>query len=163
MAVPANEQEFDSSAKPTVYSDETNNDLNDDIWNSDHGEGPIQSETNPVGDIPRLRREHHTAGYREAIAISKDQYLQAGFDSGYPFGATVGLEVGAILGTLQALGLQSLERVAKGELSAEALFSNKFYDETDELARPKFTGSHPEVDRWKQKLAEIVKEHHLQT
>ncbi|KAF5118474.1 hypothetical protein DV454_000521 [Geotrichum candidum] len=158
MVVPVNEQEFDSSANPAADLVESNNDLNDDIWDSDSGEGPIQGETNPVGDIPRLRREHHTAGYREAIAIAKDQYLQPGFDSGYPLGATVGLEVGAILGTLQGLGLHSLERVAQNELSAEALFSNKFYDETDELARPKFTGSHPEVERWKQKLAEIIKD-----
>lgn len=159
MVALMNEQEFDLQANPITYQDNNNSD-HSDIWASDSDITTRQQEDS-VGDIPRLRREHHTAGYREAIAIFKDQHLQEGFDFGYPFGSVVGLEVGEILGTLQGLGLHSLERVAKDELSPEVLFSNKFYDETDELARPKFVGSHPEVERWKKKVEEVVKEHLL--
>lgn len=155
----------------------------DDVWASDSSEDhysrtpghhhPHHNSDNPptttttststtavVGEIPKLRREHHTAGYLAGITASKDSHLQPGFDSGYPLGAEIGLQVGQILGTLQGLGLVDLERVAKGELSPELLFSNKYYreKEVDELARPKYSEAdgHPEVVRWKAKVATLL-------
>lgn len=154
MAVPSDEQEFNSAARAVPASPSLDS---DDIWASDSG--PEESRSSAAtSDIPKLRREHHTAGYREAIAISKDQYIQEGFDSGYPYGSAVGLDVGWILGILQGLGLNDLERAAKNDLSPEILFSNKYYKDSDELARPKFENMHPEVIRWKERVETILQE-----
>lgn len=134
--------------EPTAPSPPENS--QSDVW-ADSDDDTAINGGNPVGELPKLRREHYNSGYLEGISSSKDGYLQEGFDSGYPLGATVGLEVGQILGTLQGLGLHDVERMAKNELSPEQLFSNKYYDEKDELARPKFDINlgHPEVVRWK--------------
>src|ERR1700761_2373964 len=43
-------------------------------------------------DVPRLRSTHVTNGYREGIAASKEQHIQAGFDEGYSLGAEVALK-----------------------------------------------------------------------
>lgn len=131
----------------------------DDIWADDDEytstSGQIKHQ---VGELPKLEREHHNAGYLDGITASKESYLQEGFDSGYPLGAAVGLEVGEILGTLQGLGMPDLERVAKSELSPEQLFSDKYYDEKDALARPKFNAAegHPEVARWKARVNSVL-------
>ncbi|KAF3396927.1 putative protein yae1 [Talaromyces pinophilus] len=60
-------------------------------------------------DLPSLRRQHVTAGYRDGIATSKSEHVQRGFDAGYPVGAQFGLRVGTILGILEGLvgGLDS--------------------------------------------------------
>lgn len=59
-------------------------------------------------DLPALRRQHVTAGYRDGIAASKAEHVQEGFDGGYPVGTQFGLRVGAILGILEGVikGLQ---------------------------------------------------------
>jgi hypothetical protein len=54
-------------------------------------------------DIPRLRSLHVTNGYREGIAASKEQHVQAGFDEGYTLGAELGLKAGWCLGWLEGL------------------------------------------------------------
>lgn len=54
-------------------------------------------------DIPRLRSLHVTNGYREGIAVSKEQHVQAGFDEGYSLGAELGMKVGWILGVLEGI------------------------------------------------------------
>lgn len=60
-------------------------------------------------DLPSLRRQHVTAGYRDGISFSKSEHVQRGFDSGYPVGAQIGLRVGTVLGILEGLlaGLES--------------------------------------------------------
>lgn len=131
----------------------------DDIWADDDDDTSSAGHFHQqVGELPKLEREHHNAGYLDGITAFKESYLQEGFDSGYPLGAVVGLEVGEILGTLQGLGMPQLERVAKGELSPEQLFSDKYYDEKDALARPKFNAEegHPEVARWKAQVNSLL-------
>jgi hypothetical protein len=54
-------------------------------------------------DIPRLRSIHVTNGYREGIAASKEQYIQAGFDEGYSLGGEIGTKAGWCLGALEGL------------------------------------------------------------
>lgn len=56
-----------------------------------------------MSDIHRLRSTHVTNGYREGIAASKEQHIQAGFDEGYSLGAELGLKVGGVLGALEGL------------------------------------------------------------
>lgn len=63
-------------------------------------------------DLPALRRTHTTAGYRDGIAASKAEFVQAGFDEGFSLGAVLGLRVGYILGVLEGL-VRAVQRVQK--------------------------------------------------
>lgn len=56
-----------------------------------------------VSDVPRLRRAHATAGYRDGIAAAKGASAQAGFDEGFGLGAELGLRAGRVLGVLEGL------------------------------------------------------------
>ncbi|KAH8690551.1 hypothetical protein BGW36DRAFT_57267 [Talaromyces proteolyticus] len=64
--------------------------------------------TAELSDLPALRRQHVTAGYRDGIAASKSEHVQEGFDGGYPVGAQFGLRAGTVLGLLEGVikGLQ---------------------------------------------------------
>ncbi|PGH14338.1 hypothetical protein AJ80_05928 [Polytolypa hystricis UAMH7299] len=71
-----------------------------------------------LSDLPRLRRQHVTAGYRDAISVSKQEHVQRGFDAGFPVGAELGIRVGIVLGVLE--GLSRCEGSAKkGEKEKE--------------------------------------------
>lgn len=112
-----------SEADENNYQYNNNNSL-DDIFGSspdDHDRGHVlerhhnynippstQASAEP-SDLPSLRRQHVTAGYRDGIAMSKSEHVQRGFDAGYPIGAQFGLRVGTILGILEGLvgGLKS--------------------------------------------------------
>ncbi|KAF2839047.1 hypothetical protein M501DRAFT_934200 [Patellaria atrata CBS 101060] len=102
-------------------------------------------------DIPKLRRVHVTAGYRDGVAASKEKFLQEGFDEGFVLGAEVGREVGWVLGVLggwwdalastsaSSLGSGNGDEVlrevtaaleeAKRELSIEKVFGNEWFDD----------------------------------
>jgi hypothetical protein len=54
-------------------------------------------------DIPRLRSEHSTAGYRDGTAAAKAASVQSGFDEGYSLAAVIGVRCGVILGVLEGL------------------------------------------------------------
>ncbi|KIV89330.1 hypothetical protein PV10_08906 [Exophiala mesophila] len=56
-----------------------------------------------LSDIPTLRRQHMTDGYREGLSIGKAQVMQEGFDVGYPVGVEIGMRVGVILGVLEGI------------------------------------------------------------
>lgn len=86
----------------------------DDIFGSEpsspHAEGPatgdvpeFSSRQNEPSDIPRLRSEHSTAGYRDGLGVSKSKYIQEGFDEGYSLGAVIGLRIGAVVGILEGI------------------------------------------------------------
>ncbi|EFR02838.1 hypothetical protein MGYG_05838 [Nannizzia gypsea CBS 118893] len=54
-------------------------------------------------DLPSLRRQHVTAGYRDGVAAAKGEHVQRGFDKGYPVGAELGIRAGVVLGVLEGL------------------------------------------------------------
>lgn len=93
-------------------------------------------------DIPRLRSIHVTNGYREGIAVSKEQHIQAGFDEGFTLGGEIGVKVGWYLGILegisQALGRLDGERhdVIRGKAS------NTYADALQELRMEKLLSPH---------------------
>lgn len=64
------------------------------------GGGRVQAE---VSDIPRLKQEHTTAGYRDGVTVAKAASVQAGFDEGYGLGASIGAHAGRLLGVLTGL------------------------------------------------------------
>lgn len=111
-----------SSPSTTVTTPDQSPGADDEIWDtsSDH-EHPRNDPTaapendanhdalSPrrptqiLSDLPTLRRQHVTSGYREGLAIGKAQVMQRGFDDGYPFGTELGLRVGAVLGVLEGM------------------------------------------------------------
>jgi hypothetical protein len=54
-------------------------------------------------DLPSLRRQHVTAGYRDGTAASKGAHVQQGFDAGFPVGAQMGMRAGTVLGIMEGL------------------------------------------------------------
>lgn len=109
----------------------------DEIWGSD--DDKISSQES-------LKRQHFNNGYRDGITETKENFLQIGFNDGYPHGAEIGQQVGFILGTLQGLGLKDLERAATNELSVESIFSKKYWSvDTSKLYDSEV---HPLVLKW---------------
>lgn len=116
----------------------------DDIWEDTTSHHHHHADPS---DIPRLRQEHTTAGYRDGIAQAKSQTVQPGFDEGFGLGATVGARAGQLLGLLEglaaAVGLRSLaspvpeesKRIeallseARRELSVQSVFGKEYWGE----------------------------------
>ncbi|KAL2813088.1 hypothetical protein BJX63DRAFT_230893 [Aspergillus granulosus] len=64
---------------------------------------PSAHTTIEPSELPSLRRQHVTAGYRDGISASKAEHVQRGFDAGFPTGAQLGMRAGTILGILEGL------------------------------------------------------------
>ncbi|RAL12198.1 Yae1 family protein [Aspergillus homomorphus CBS 101889] len=71
--------------------------------------------TTEPSDLPSLRRQHVTAGYRDGLAASKSTQVQSGFDAGFPVGAQLGMRVGTVLGILEGAirGLEVPRKVVR--------------------------------------------------
>ncbi|KAJ5116315.1 Essential protein Yae1 N-terminal [Penicillium angulare] len=63
-------------------------------------------------DLPSLRRQHVTAGYRDGVSVSKGERVQDGFDAAFPVGAQLGMRAGTILGILEGITRGLEERSA---------------------------------------------------
>lgn len=111
-----------SSPSTTVTTPDQSPGADDEIWDTSsdhehaHNDSMAASEndanrdalsprrpTQILSDLPTLRRQHVTSGYREGLAIGKAQVMQRGFDDGYPFGTELGLRIGAVLGVLEGM------------------------------------------------------------
>ncbi|MCJ1315946.1 Essential protein Yae1, N terminal [Xylographa vitiligo] len=95
---------------PPLPSPPPQSDLLSDIFSSSpspprspHPHNPDLHHTTHPSDIPRLRSQHSTAGYRDGLSASKTPTLQPGFDEGYTLGAVLGLKTGELLGILDGL------------------------------------------------------------
>jgi hypothetical protein len=85
-----------------------------DLENNPNQDGGSQRRPEPIlSDLPTLRRQHMTSGYREGLAIGKAQVMQRGFDEGYPFGVDLGLRIGIVLGVLEG-ALAALKKAGAG-------------------------------------------------
>lgn len=111
----------------------------DDIWESDHennsglGSGNIQREAEMLSDLPTVKRQHMTDGYREGLSIGKAKVMQKGFDEGYPIGMAIALRAGKVLGVMEGIiaakdipdtsktSVRKLFNQAKKELAVAAL------------------------------------------
>ncbi|KAJ5820314.1 Essential protein Yae1 N-terminal [Penicillium riverlandense] len=100
----------------SAQSDAVDNSL-DDIFGSspprERREEPVRNNadsntTAEPSDLPSLRRQHVTAGYRDGVSASKSEHVQRGFDAGFPVGAQLGMRAGTILGILEGI-LHGLE------------------------------------------------------
>ncbi|KAL1995699.1 hypothetical protein VTN49DRAFT_1886 [Thermomyces lanuginosus] len=108
-----------------IPSSSAGGDLLDDVFGSSPEEpasiaddtglsGTYQTSLEP-SELPSLRRQHVTSGYRDAVSSAKNEHVQAGFDAGYPVGAQIGLRVGTVLGILEGIiaGLETNTREQK--------------------------------------------------
>ena len=132
---------------PNHHSDSTT----DDIWGDDDDSTTTtpQITSHPhqqshISDIPRLKKEHTTAGYRDGVTQSKAASVQSGFDEGFGLGATIGGHTGRLLGVLTGLSsavsssssttkdddtrLQSLLKSATEDLSVQSIFSPSYFE-----------------------------------
>ncbi|PLB52567.1 hypothetical protein P170DRAFT_453898 [Aspergillus steynii IBT 23096] len=82
----------------------------DDIFGSspphEPSHAPAPKDSTPSvepSELPFLRRQHVTAGYREGISTSKGEHVQEGFDAGFPVGAQLGMRAGTVLGILEGV------------------------------------------------------------
>ncbi|KAL4805563.1 hypothetical protein BDV18DRAFT_141276 [Aspergillus unguis] len=93
----------------------------DDIFGSSppHSEPSEQTQPSNVAvepsELPSLRRQHVTAGYRDGISASKADHVQHGFDAGFPVGAQLGMRAGTIIGILEGVmrGYESSSAIKK--------------------------------------------------
>ena len=93
-----------------MTSPTTNNNSLDDIFGSSppHDDIPTHTKTTTTShpepsELPSLRRQHVTAGYRDGVSASKTEHVQSGFDAGFPVGAQLGMRAGTILGILEGV------------------------------------------------------------
>ncbi|KAI9759217.1 MAG: Essential protein Yae1, N terminal [Chaenotheca gracillima] len=82
----------------------------DDVFSTSRSPSPSRSEESHTitgfsepSDIPRLRSQHSTVGYREGISVAKAGGVQEGFDEGYSLGAAMGMRVGFLQAALVGL------------------------------------------------------------
>ncbi|CAG8115799.1 unnamed protein product [Penicillium salamii] len=110
----------------------------DDIFGSSPTErDPIRSDPTEPSDLPSLRRQHVTAGYRDGTSTSKGLHVQDGFDAGFPIGAQMGMRAGTVLGIMEGL-LRGFEERGPGVVKkprGSAAESDK--EELAELRRQK--------------------------
>lgn len=114
----------------------------DDIWASDHendstasNQAQAQSE-NLLSDLPTVKRQHMTDGYREGLSVGKAKVMQKGFDDGYPLGVMIALRAGKILGCMEGVlaakdipneqktAVRKLYEQAKSELAINSLLKD---------------------------------------
>lgn len=88
---------------------------------------PLPSTVNPLtqstepSDLPSLRRQHVTAGYRDGTSASKGAHVQEGFDGGFPVGAQLGMRAGTVLGIMEGLLRGFEERSGPGVVRKPAV------------------------------------------
>ena len=94
-----------------------------DIWADDSpsdipdGNPPRNQEM--LSDLPSIRRQHMTDGYREGLSVGKARVIQPGFDAGYPIGVEIALRAGKVLGVLEgylAVKGDALDAKTRGEV-----------------------------------------------
>ncbi|KAL5332867.1 hypothetical protein BJX70DRAFT_91910 [Aspergillus crustosus] len=115
----------------------------DDIFGSSPPEQAFATTRSAVepSELPSLRRQHVTAGYRDGISASKAEHVQRGFDAGFPTGAQLGMRAGTILGILEGVlrGYENSSGVTNvkkpGQKSAASTTAGKDTDEANQAAR----------------------------
>ncbi|KAJ6114936.1 hypothetical protein N7486_000714 [Penicillium sp. IBT 16267x] len=81
---------------------------------AEHSRAATSSATVEPSDLPSLRRQHVTAGYRDGVSVSKGERVQDGFDGGFPIGAQLGMRAGMILGILEGISRGLEDRTVTG-------------------------------------------------
>lgn len=109
------------ASEHTPITSPSQDDNASDVWASDSSHRPSPNVRHshaqasaPLSDLPSLRRQHVTSGYREGLSIGKAAVIQSGFDSGYPIGVEIALRAGKVIGVLEGM-VATLAKVESGE------------------------------------------------
>ncbi|GIK01181.1 essential protein Yae1, N terminal [Aspergillus viridinutans] len=76
----------------------------------------LSSQAPEPSDLPSLRRQHVTAGYRDGVSAAKGEHVQHGFDAGFPIGAQLGMRAGTVIGIIEGLLRGFESRAASGAI-----------------------------------------------
>lgn len=137
----------------------------DDVFGDAAPSAHFAAEPSLPSDMPRLEREHVTAGYRDGVTAAKGNSVQDGFDEGFSLGAEIGKRVGEILGLLEGIheaaaaagGDEELVKRAREELAADKVFGKEFWFEDgtwrfevagEGIVFADVAGAHPLVRKW---------------
>ncbi|KAI9767317.1 MAG: Essential protein Yae1, N terminal [Geoglossum simile] len=147
-----------SPSLPESHPATAGNQLLNDVFSSSPPPSPTDTSgprlpSAPPSDLPRLRAQHHSAGYLNGVTLSKPTHLQRGFDSGYPLGASLGLRIGYILGVLAGLRELQLLKTATEELNLNKVLGEVEdgwgkWLEAEGREGDEVVASHPVVERW---------------
>jgi len=98
----------------------------DDIWGEADGDHTTEEV---LSDLPSMKRQHMTDGYREGLSIGKARVMQSGFDEGYPIGVKIAMRVGPILGVLEAyLACKSIEAIPGMRHIVKSTYDDALHD-----------------------------------
>ncbi|CAR29157.1 hypothetical protein ZYGR_0Z00780 [Zygosaccharomyces rouxii] len=129
----------------------------DDVWGSDSDDDGSVVQESP--DFKKLRDIHFKRGYVDGISGSKEAKLQEGFDTAFPLGSRLGMEVGRLIGILQFLDfkygkddeeLHGDFQLAQKELKIDRVLIKSMFDSDLNLM-----GEHQVISKWRR----IVKVH----
>ncbi|KAL2112226.1 hypothetical protein VUR80DRAFT_8286 [Thermomyces stellatus] len=142
----------------------------DDVFGDPPPDPLVTTEPPLPSDMPRLEREHVTAGYRDGVNAAKGASVQDGFDEGFSLGGEVGKRVGEILGLLEgiheAVGRDGdLVKRAREELAVDKVFGKEFWYEDgtwrfevekEDIIFADVAEAHPLVRKWEGIVEEEV-------
>lgn len=135
----------------------------DDVFGAAPDPHGIHVEDAAPSDMPRLEREHVTAGYRDGVTAAKGNSVQEGFDEGFSLGAEVGKRIGEILGLLEGIheavgGEGEVLKQAREELKVEKVFGKEFWlgdgtwryevEKEGDIIFADVADAHPLVKKW---------------
>lgn len=145
-----------------------NEDILDDVWGSDSDDEILNNENAGYSrDLQKLREQHNKRGYLDGIVSSKETNLQDGFNVGFPTGASIGFEVGKLIGILQSLNYrygkedetlkkdyeQAIKDLKIGNMLSKQVFDNEFALPTDD--------KHPILVQWQDKVGEYCSKYNI--
>lgn len=171
---PDDSSTMDSGYTPPPPGPPTRTTTLDDVF-GDHDAAPHHDaprEEATLSDMPRLEREHATAGYRDGVTAAKGASVQAGFDEGFSLGAEIGKKVGEMVGLLEGIyeavggGDEVLAR-AREEMTKERMFGQEYWHEDgtwryevggreESIVFADVADAHPLVRKWAAVVEEEV-------
>ncbi|EEP83016.1 predicted protein [Uncinocarpus reesii 1704] len=146
---------------------------------ADSSHGASFSVAEP-SDLPSLRRQHVTAGYRDGVSAAKHEHVQRGFDAGFPVGGRLGMRVGVVLGVLEGLincsnretaitngdggsstDIRSLYDLARAELDVQKVFGSLINtdDESEQRQDPCVAlekAGEETVSKWEETVMKLI-------
>lgn len=82
-----------------------------------------------LSDLPAMKRQHMTDGYREGLSTGKARVMQDGFDEGYPIGMQIAMRVGPVLGVLEAyLACKSIDVIPGMRQKVKSAYDDALHD-----------------------------------
>lgn len=140
--------------------------LNNDIWSSDsdHNDDVRESNNELSLDLQKLKQVHSRRGYLDGISSSKEENLQSGFNESFPYGSSLGISIGELLGKLHLLSalygdtdekLRQNFFKAKNELCISEVLSQKYFDSVYDCLEVE----HPVFKKWKHIVDQYVEKY----